>query len=60
MAVFQFLTKNSEGDRKEGEIRAESVDLAIQKLTDEVAARTVRKTFGGNAGLGDRGASNEY
>ena len=34
MAVFQYLTKNSEGDRKEGEIRAESVDLAIQKLTE--------------------------
>jgi len=34
MAVFQFLTKNSEGNRKEGEIRAESVDLAIQKLTE--------------------------
>ena len=33
MAVFQYLTKNIDGNRKEGEIRAGSVDLAIQKLT---------------------------
>jgi type IV pilus assembly protein PilC len=33
MAVYNYLTKNSEGKRKEGEIRADSLDNAIQKLT---------------------------
>ncbi|MBL51377.1 MAG: pilus assembly protein PilC [Candidatus Marinimicrobia bacterium] len=33
MAIFSYLTKNSEGQRKEGEIRADSLDLAIQKLS---------------------------
>ncbi len=33
---------------------------AIERLQAEVQARTVRKTFGGDAGLGDRGAANEY
>jgi threonyl-tRNA synthetase len=47
-------------DRIDGDLGAMPLSEAIQKLTDEVAARTVRTTFGGNAGLGDRGASNEY
>ena len=33
MAVFNYLTKDSEGKRKEGEIRADSLDTAIQKLS---------------------------
>ena len=33
MAIFNYLTKDNEGNRKEGEIRAESLDGAIQKLT---------------------------
>ena len=33
MAVFTYLAKNSEGKRNEGEIRADSLDNAIQKLT---------------------------
>ena len=33
MAVYNYLTKNSEGKRKEGEIRADNLDNAIQKLT---------------------------
>ncbi|MDB9854300.1 type II secretion system F family protein [Candidatus Marinimicrobia bacterium] len=33
MAVYNYLTKNSEGARKEGEIRADNLDNAIQKLT---------------------------
>ena len=32
MALFQYLTKNSEGSRNEGEIRADSMDIALQKL----------------------------
>ena len=33
MAIFNYLTKDNEGNRKEGEIRADSLDGAIQKLT---------------------------
>ena len=33
MAIFNYLTKDSEGNRKEGEIRADSLDGAIQKLS---------------------------
>ena len=33
MSIFQYLIKDLEGKRKEGEIRAESLDLAVQKLT---------------------------
>ncbi len=33
MAIFNYLTKDSEGKRKEGEVRADSLDTAIQKLT---------------------------
>ena len=33
MAVYHYLVKNDEGARSEGDIRAESIDLAVQKLT---------------------------
>jgi len=33
---------------------------AIARLNQEIADRTVRQTFGGDAGLGSRGAKNEY
>ena len=33
MAIFNYLTKDSEGKRKEGEIRSDSLDTAIQKLS---------------------------
>ena len=33
MAVYTYLTKNMEGNRKEGEIRADSLDTEIQKLS---------------------------
>ena len=33
MAIYNYLTKDSEGKRKEGEIRADSLDTAIQKLS---------------------------
>ena len=33
MAVFNYLTKDTEGKRKEGEIRADSLDTAVQKLS---------------------------
>src|SRR5690606_18842556 len=47
-------------DRIDGDLGAMLVDDAILKLKEEIAARTVRKTFEGGAGLGDRGAKNEY
>ena len=33
MAIYNYLTKDSEGKRKEGEVRADSLDTAIQKLS---------------------------
>ncbi len=33
MAIFHYLTKDEEGKRKEGEIRADSLDLAVEKLS---------------------------
>tara|TARA_B100001250_G_scaffold110378_1_gene93175 strand:- start:34 stop:1281 length:1248 start_codon:yes stop_codon:yes gene_type:complete len=33
VAVFNYLTKDPEGKRKEGEIRADSLDTAVQKLS---------------------------
>jgi len=33
VAIFNYLTKDNEGKRKEGEIRADSLDTAIQKLS---------------------------
>jgi threonyl-tRNA synthetase len=47
-------------DRIDGDLGAMSVEAAIDKLRQEVADRTVRQTFGGDAGLGDRGSRNEY
>jgi threonyl-tRNA synthetase len=47
-------------DRLDGDLGALPLGDAIKKLQDEIAARTVRKTYGGSAGLGDRGAKNEY
>jgi threonyl-tRNA synthetase len=47
-------------DRIDGDLGAMSLDAAIARLKAEVADRTVRKTFGGDAGLGDQGASHEY
>ncbi len=47
-------------DRIEGDLGGMKVEAAIEKLQQEIAARTVRQTFGGNAGLADRGAVNAY
>mgnify|MGYP001166788260 FL=1 len=49
MAVFNYLTKDSEGKRKEGEIRADSLDSAIQKLSSNgqmvITLKEVDDTF---------------
>ncbi|MEX0819012.1 MAG: threonine--tRNA ligase [Pirellulaceae bacterium] len=47
-------------DRIDGDLGAMTVPQAIEKLQGEIDAKTVRKTYGGNAGLGERGAGNEY
>ena len=49
MAIFNYLTKDSEGNRKEGEIRADSLDGAIQKLNSNgqlvISLKEVDDTF---------------
>jgi type IV pilus assembly protein PilC len=49
VAIFNYLTKDSEGNRKEGEIRADSLDGAIQKLTSNgqlvISLKEVDDTF---------------
>ena len=49
MAVFNYLTKDPEGKRKEGEIRADSLDTAIQKLSANgqmvISLKEVDNTF---------------
>jgi threonyl-tRNA synthetase len=47
-------------DRLEGDLGSLPVEQAIQKLQDEVAQKTVRKTFASAAVLGERAAGNEY
>ncbi len=47
-------------DRIEGDLGALKVEAAIDKLRQEIADRTVRQTFGGHAGLGERHSGNEY
>ena len=49
MAVYNYLAKDSEGKRKEGEIRADSLDTAIQKLSSNgqlvITLKEVDDTF---------------
>jgi len=49
VAIFNYLTKDSEGKRKEGEIRADSLDNAIQKLSSNgqmvISLKEVDDTF---------------
>jgi threonyl-tRNA synthetase len=47
-------------DRIDGDLGSMTLADAIQKLDREVADRTVRQTFRGDAGLGERGAKNTY
>jgi threonyl-tRNA synthetase len=47
-------------DRIDGDLGAMSVPESIEKFQAEITAKTVRKKYGSNAGLGDRGAGNEY
>ena len=47
-------------DRIDGDLGAMSTEDVVRKLLGEVAERTVRKTYGGSAGLTDKSAANEY
>lgn len=47
-------------DRLEGDLGGMSMSAAVERLQSEVRERRVRKTFSGDAGLGDRGVHNEY
>ena len=47
-------------DRLEGDLGAMPTRQALEKLQEEVRERRVRKTYGGHAGLGDRGSGHEY
>ena len=49
MAIFNYLTKDPQGKRKEGEIRADSLDSAVQKLSSNgqmvISLKEVDDTF---------------
>jgi threonyl-tRNA synthetase len=47
-------------DRLEGDLGAMTIAEAITKLQEEVSSRTVRQTYAGDAGLGERSAGFEY
>jgi threonyl-tRNA synthetase len=47
-------------DRLEGDLGAMPLEQALARLHSEIAAKTVRQRFGGNAGLGGKGGENEY
>ena len=47
-------------DRLEGDLGAVPIQAAIDKLTAEVADKTIRQVAKTTAGLGERGESNEY
>jgi threonyl-tRNA synthetase len=47
-------------DRIDGDLGAMPVAAATERFRQEISERTVRKTYRGSAGLGERGATNEY
>ncbi len=47
-------------DRIDGDKGAMPIAQALELLRNEIADRTVRKTYRGSAGLGERGATHEY
>ena len=65
---FMFITGGREmenqtvsvRDRIEGDLGAMPLDEAIERLLNEVAARTVRRTYSSDAGLSERAAGHEY
>ena len=47
-------------DRIDKDLGAMKVQEAVDRLRSEIAARTVRQSFSGSAGLGDHRSKNEY
>jgi threonyl-tRNA synthetase len=47
-------------DRIEGDLGAMTMADVLERLDCEIRERTVRKTYRGTAGLGERGATHEY
>ncbi len=47
-------------DRIEGDLGAMPLDQALARLIEEIAARRVRKTYSGSAGLEGKATGNEY
>jgi threonyl-tRNA synthetase len=47
-------------DRVDGDLGAQPLAGAMDRLRNEIRDRTVRKTYHGSAGLAERGAANEY
>lgn len=47
-------------DRIDGDLGAMPLAAALERLQGEVREKRVRRTFSGDAGLGERGAKNEY
>ena len=47
-------------DRIDGDLGGMPYDKALDRLLEEVRSKTVRRTFSGDAGLGDRAVQNEY
>lgn len=47
-------------DRLIGDLGAMKIDEALAKIQTEIAAKEVRQSFGGNAGLGESGTENQY
>jgi threonyl-tRNA synthetase len=47
-------------DRLIGDLGAMKIDEALAKMQTEIAAKEVRQSFGGNAGLGESGTENQY
>ncbi|MFO0902583.1 MAG: threonine--tRNA ligase [Pirellulales bacterium] len=47
-------------DRLDGDLGGMPIAQAMERLQEEVKTRRVRKTFSSDAGLGERGAKNEY
>jgi threonyl-tRNA synthetase len=47
-------------DRIDGDLGAMPLAAALDRLKAEIRDRTVRKTYHGTAGLGERGTANEY
>jgi len=71
LELVPYMFVVGERDREAGEVSvrdrvesrnlgAMSLDSAIDRLQTEVSQRVVRRTFSGDAGLGERGTSNEY